>query len=1192
MAQADGTIFIDTHIETGKVKAGSKEIESAVRRMAGRVDDLGNSVKASVEKSVAALTRQNVLYAQQARKVYELQKAVKEYEKQEIPTEEYSALSQVLDDSQKKLTRLLEVQERFEASGGDKNSQVYKNRKLQIDEFTASIENARFEMKQLDDAGKAFTVGNNTEAAQEAMENLRVESAKLKAIGTELQASFDKLYASVNDYVGEIGNAVQYTGFLQSTLNGLKMAAHAPVSIFKALGTALKTLPINAVRASVELAKAAFEKFGMAVKTALSQVTKFIENTVTSGLKKITSGILGIHKSANKTSMSLGQMLKTGLLMSVAFRALSAAVSAMKEGFQNLAQYSGTTNGSISMLWSSLERLKNSLATAFAPILDVIAPILSRFIDMLSTAASYVSMFFSMITGKSTYTRAVAVQKDYAASLADTAGAAGDVAKATDEAAEAAERYLSPLDDINKFTSNNSESGGNGGSGGGGGGAGGTSPADMFEEVEIEPLNFDSWGEAFSAFLDYLLNTGIPALRNALFSIAAFVNEFSANLYEMFTFPGVVEKVQLLGQEVARAFNDLVNWIDWKMIGSALGAGLNLAIQFLVNLVYTFDWKNLGSSIAQMVNNMIAEIDWYSFGKLLWLKFKISIETFAGFLENLDMSQAASALSGAIRGFIDSISETLITIDWQKIGNQIAEFFTQIDYSGITDSLFFGIGAALASLAEFLWGLIEDAWNSVVDWWQETAYEDGKFTIQGLLEGIWEVMKSIGSWIKEHIFQPFIDGFKNAFGINSPSTVMAEMGECLMEGLFQGITSLVDKVVSIFEDIREKISEVWENIKVKTSEKWNEIQSNLGDIWEGLKTSVSNVFTRIKNTIGDTWNNVKDTALNVWENIKTKLTGIWNGIKSSASSIFNGIKTTINNVWSGISNFASSAWNGIRSNLSNIWNGIKNATSSIFNGIRTGINNIWSNIKSFASSVWNGIRSNLSSIWNGIKSSASSIFNGIKTTINNVWSNIKSYASSAWNGIKWTVENIWNGLKNSASNAFNGIRSIVSSVWNSIRQITSSIWNGIVGTIKSAVNGIIGGINGMIRGVVSGINSVIRALNRLSFKIPDWVPLFGGRRFGFNIGTISAPQIPYLASGAVIPPNKEFLAVLGDQKSGNNIEAPESLIRRIVREETGRERGGSYEFVAQLNRRTIFRQVIEEGKLTRVQTGKNPFELA
>ena len=82
----------------------------------------------------------------------------------------------------------------------------------------------------------------------------------------------------------------------------------------------------------------------------------------------------------------------------------------------------------------------------------------------------------------------------------------------------------------------------------------------------------------------------------------------------------------------------------------------------------------------------------------------------------------------------------------------------------------------------------------------------------------------------------------------------------------------------------------------------------------------------------------------------------------------------------------------------------------------------------------------------------------------------------------------------------------------------------------------------------------------------------------------------YLAQGAVIPPNKEFMAVLGDQKSGNNIEAPESLIRRIVREESGNGKGSTYNVTAQVNRRTLFDLVLEEGKVRRTVTGRNPFE--
>ena len=102
--------------------------------------------------------------------------------------------------------------------------------------------------------------------------------------------------------------------------------------------------------------------------------------------------------------------------------------------------------------------------------------------------------------------------------------------------------------------------------------------------------------------------------------------------------------------------------------------------------------------------------------------------------------------------------------------------------------------------------------------------------------------------------------------------------------------------------------------------------------------------------------------------------------------------------------------------------------------------------------------------------------------------------------------------------------------------------------------------------------------------------MLGGKTFGFNIGTITAPQIPLLATGAVIPPNAPFTAVLGDQRNGRNLETPENLLRQIVREESGN--GGSYRFVAQLNRRTLFDEMINEAKLRQSSTGKNPFSMA
>ena len=107
-------------------------------------------------------------------------------------------------------------------------------------------------------------------------------------------------------------------------------------------------------------------------------------------------------------------------------------------------------------------------------------------------------------------------------------------------------------------------------------------------------------------------------------------------------------------------------------------------------------------------------------------------------------------------------------------------------------------------------------------------------------------------------------------------------------------------------------------------------------------------------------------------------------------------------------------------------------------------------------------------------------------------------------------------------------------------------WDGIAQAVKAPINMIIGFVNGMISAVVDGINTIIKALNKLSFDVPDWVPGIGGETWGFDISKIKAPEIPYLAKGAVIPPNAPFMAVLGDQRRGTNIEAPLATIQEAV----------------------------------------------
>ena len=118
--------------------------------------------------------------------------------------------------------------------------------------------------------------------------------------------------------------------------------------------------------------------------------------------------------------------------------------------------------------------------------------------------------------------------------------------------------------------------------------------------------------------------------------------------------------------------------------------------------------------------------------------------------------------------------------------------------------------------------------------------------------------------------------------------------------------------------------------------------------------------------------------------------------------------------------------------------------------------------------------------------------------------------------------------------------------WEGIQDIFKGVWDGIVTLLKASVNWIIDIVNTLIRAVTSGLNFVIDKLNTLSFDIPDWVPEVGGQKFGFDIPTITAPQIPKLAQGAVLPANKPFLAMVGDQKRGTNVEAPLETIQQAL----------------------------------------------
>lgn len=236
----------------------------------------------------------------------------------------------------------------------------------------------------------------------------------------------------------------------------------------------------------------------------------------------------------------------------------------------------------------------------------------------------------------------------------------------------------------------------------------------------------------------------------------------------------------------------------------------------------------------------------------------------------------------------------------------------------------------------------------------------------------------------------------------------------------------------------------------------------------------------------------------------------------------------------------------------------------------------WDKIKEMAGKVWDWISNKTRRFVEDIGKK----LRGLATKMTTIWGNIKASAHQKWNAIWSTVSGFAERIKNAIVDKFTSAKNTVVNVFNGMRDAIRSVLNNII----SVVNGAISKVNGAISAVES------------AFSFGPWkVPTpFGSKTIGFRATFPRVPTVPYLAKGAVIPPKNEFLAVLGDQKQGNNIETPEALLRKIVREETaGRQTGGgSYRFTAQINRRTLFDEMMKEAQMRRDTSGRNPFEMA
>ena len=382
-------------------------------------------------------------------------------------------------------------------------------------------------------------------------------------------------------------------------------------------------------------------------------------------------------------------------------------------------------------------------------------------------------------------------------------------------------------------------------------------------------------------------------------------------------------------------------------------------------------------------------------------------------------------------------------------------------------------------------------------------------------------------------------------------------------------TAIIQDIADIFIAIQNITNSISENIKKWVlspgfQEALNVIVQAVRDVYDWC-SQIANWVVQMYDTY---LSPVVDKILNCISKIVVAIGSIWNFLKSMIDQTVKNLQTILEPAIKMISNTIG----GIIDALS----GVMDFITGIFTG---DWEKAWNGIKEF----FGGIIDGLSSIFIGLVDIIISQFKIAIDNVKSVWSSIGT----------WFKDVVWGGIKNAFSNVTNWFKDTFSRAWQAVKNVFSTggkifdgIKEGIANVFRTVVNGIIGGINKVIAVPFKSINGMLNKIRNV-----DILGVSPFKNF-WKQNPLTVPKIPMLAQGAVIPPNAKFLAMLGDQKNGRNLEAPESLIRKIVREESG---NSNKEFI--LNLKAIlecdkkqFGQLSFEGiRLKEQQNGKKYF---
>ena len=1242
--KADGSIYIKTEIDTTEAKASVKEIASLLKRLSNQVKTIGKSMEKAMSGGIKAPDTKGMDVVEEKAKTVaeELEKtaqAEKKLDNIDIKTTALDTLDKAIETIGQKLAELEKAQmdvfnrnqsatssPAFQAmeSAAAKLDQQYEEllaKKKQLEAPTASADSGLPKSAKLtggtglasEESAKALQKLNaeitgtetsveslntdlgQTTQLQDEISNSNIKTTAYQILEDSLQrldTQFEQVATAQQEIFARNQSATSSPAFLALESAAEKLGRQYDELLAKkkqldsGTTTAQPTEKVRTAPITGNYAKTASEESEKALNALNKEISKTdakersLVNTnsrlgssfknvsqsadsaktktggissifsrmggVVSGLGKRLTGLAqnftSTTNSANNASFSIGRMVGMSILYSTVFGMIYKVNSGIMTGINNLAQYSSATNASISSMMSALTQLQNSLATAFAPILSVVAPILTAFINMLSRAITYVGMFIAALTGQKSFTKAKAVQEDYAASLQKTSKSSNSAAKSTKKNANATKKankemqtYLSGLDEIRQYqkekdntpSSNSTPSTG----GGGGGGYTGPSIGDMFEKVPIESSIADI-AKKIKNLIKKEDWEGLGAY------IASGINKGLQKIYDAINWNNVGPKITYFVNAFTRTFNSLVDHIDWDLMGRTVGAGINTIVNTLNLLIEGINWKNLGSKIATGINGLFNEVNWNNVGRLFankinvpfqmlegavntlnWAKIGTSIGGFLnGAINQIDVKSIGTSLSGLALGILTTLDNALTTTNWSQLGTKLATLLTSIDWVGIFVSAISVAGKAITALTQLGVSFMDNLAKGITNGTQQfiskglsalTSFtanlrrNAGKLVDSGL-NLMLNLAKGIANSLPDIIknVPQIVSNIANTINDNAPKILMAgiQLIGILIKGLIQAIPTLIASIPQIIVAM----------VNVFTAYNW----LSLG---KSLITGIKNGIVAAKSTAVEAMTNTYNGLLNAIKNLPSKLKGLGeNGLKEMGNGItgkLSGLKTTAGKI------------------LTNIIEAVKNLPKELSKKATSAIRNMKTTFKNVD---WGSVGRNV----------VKGIAKGVGDFAWILVDKMTGLAQKAWEGVK----------------DFFGIHS------------PSRLMRDTVGKMIPA---------GITVGLEKAFPDTLKTLMNQSEQLAN-VPF----------------RTPEIATGKIIPAKAS--AVIAQKQNSTNsnnndvlnlLEQLLSVTKSLESDNSGNN-GGDYHFTAQINRRTLFDEFIEEAKLRQMSNGRNPFSLA